>query len=253
MGQSRELLGDRRRHASPVNLLAQAKTTGSRIQRLSLRGMATTSAEPARTNVAKSTICSTKLQHQEQGSARPRGSGSQLARSDGQQMWTQTSSRAERHPRSRYRNSFVKREPELDNFRALRFRNQRALLRDFWQRTVHPSQTSSDRCRHRHPACVPTGPAAFTVATPEHGSSPRPACAVRGADPRVSEPQPQSGLLVVPARRCGRRLLANDCGVVPTMTECICECRATPGSDCRSVRIGHGSDRLGGEHHRFDG
>ena len=87
----------------------------------------------------------------------------------------------------------------------------------------------------------------------QHGSSPRPACAVRGADPRVSEPQPQSGLLVVPARRCGRRLLANDCGVVPTMTECICECRAAPGSDCHSVRIGHGSDRLGGEHHRFDG
>jgi hypothetical protein len=188
MGQPRELLGDRRRHASPVKLLTQAKTTGSLIQRLSLRGMATTSAEPARTNVAKSTICSTKLQHQEQGSARPRGSGSQLARSDGQQMWTQTSSRAERHPRSRYRNSFVKREPELDNFRVLRFRNQRALLRDFWQRTVHPSQTSSDRCRHRHPACVPTGPAAFTVATPARFIATASVCRTRCRSARFGAP-----------------------------------------------------------------
>ena len=77
MGQPRELRGDRRRHASPVKLLTQPKTTGLLIQRLSLRGMATTSAEPARTNVAKST----NLQHQEHGSSRPRGSGSQLARS----------------------------------------------------------------------------------------------------------------------------------------------------------------------------
>ena len=29
------------------------------------------------------------------------------------------------------------------------------------------------------------------------------------------------------------------------MTECICECRATPGSDRRSVRIGRRRDRLG--------
>jgi len=37
MGQPRELRGDCRRHASPVKLLTQAKTTGSLIQRLSLR------------------------------------------------------------------------------------------------------------------------------------------------------------------------------------------------------------------------
>src|SRR4029453_298859 len=55
MGQARELRGDRRRHASPVKLLTQAKTSGSLIQRLSLRGVTTTSAEPARTNMAKST------------------------------------------------------------------------------------------------------------------------------------------------------------------------------------------------------
>ncbi len=73
MGQPRELRGDRRRHASPVKLLTQAKTTGSLIQRLSLRGMTTTSAETARTNVANQQICSTKLQHPEHGSSRPRG------------------------------------------------------------------------------------------------------------------------------------------------------------------------------------
>jgi len=64
MGQPRELRGDRRRHASPVKLLTQAKTSGSLIQRLSLRGVTTTSAEPARTNMAKSTDpapnCSTR-------------------------------------------------------------------------------------------------------------------------------------------------------------------------------------------------
>jgi hypothetical protein len=63
MGQPRKLRGDRRRHASPVKLFTQAKTTGSLIQRLSRRGTATTNAEPARTNVAKST----NLQHQEHG------------------------------------------------------------------------------------------------------------------------------------------------------------------------------------------
>ena len=70
---------------------------------------------------------------------------------------------------------------------------------------------------------------------------------------RRPERSPSRALLVVPARRCGRRLLANDCGVRATMTECRCECRATPGSDRRSVQIGRGSDRLGREHHRLDG
>jgi len=54
VGQPRELRGERRRHAILVKLLAQAKTTGSLIQRPSLRGTVTT-GEPARTNVAKST------------------------------------------------------------------------------------------------------------------------------------------------------------------------------------------------------
>jgi hypothetical protein len=80
MGQPRELRGDRRRHASPVKLLTQAKTTGSLTQRLSPCVMATTSGEPARTNGANQQICSTKLQHQKHGLSRPRGSGSQLAR-----------------------------------------------------------------------------------------------------------------------------------------------------------------------------
>src|SRR4029453_10567128 len=60
MGQARERRGDRRRHASPVKRLTQAKTTRPLIQCLSLRGMVTAGPEPPRTNVAKST----DLQHQ---------------------------------------------------------------------------------------------------------------------------------------------------------------------------------------------
>ena len=50
------------------------------------------------------------------------------------------------------------------------------------------SQTSSDRCRHRHPACVPTGPAAFTVATPARFIATASVCRTRCRSARFRSP-----------------------------------------------------------------
>jgi hypothetical protein len=69
MRQPRELRGERRRHAIAVKLLAQPKTTGSLIQRHSLRGTVTTSGEPAMTTVANQQTCSTKPHGLDHGSA----------------------------------------------------------------------------------------------------------------------------------------------------------------------------------------
>jgi hypothetical protein len=83
MGQPRELRGDRRRHASPVKRLTQAKTTGSLIQPSLPSQHGYNECRACQDKHGESTDLQIKLQHQEHGSSRPRGSGNQLARSTG--------------------------------------------------------------------------------------------------------------------------------------------------------------------------
>jgi hypothetical protein len=100
MGQPRELRGDRRRHTSSVKRLTQAKTTGSLIQRLSLRhGYNECRAcqdERGEINRSAAPDCSTRNMDR-RIHVDPGASWRALT---GQQMWAQTSSRAERHPPS---------------------------------------------------------------------------------------------------------------------------------------------------------